>query len=126
MKNMENGNAIITIVVIIFIILVIAAMGSGSSFDDNRDYKREAYIMSQEFIKDELKSPSTAKFPTYTSISVIEASDKHKEYGDHEVYEVDAYVDSENGFGAMIRTDYFMTLKRKADDTWVRVYWDLF
>lgn len=43
-----------------------------------------------------LKSPSTAKFPLHPTIDKIS----------EERYKVSSYVDSQNGFGAMIRSTY--------------------
>ena len=60
----------------------------------------EALVGSQQVVRDSLKSPSSAKFPTIVDSNVIIrkiSTDK---------YSVAAYVDSENSFGAMLRTYY--------------------
>lgn len=67
----------------------------------------DAYFISWEFIKDKLKSPSTAEFPTYSEVNVQEL--------DSNQYFVNAYVDSQNGFGAIIRTNYSCVLTKKGE-----------
>jgi hypothetical protein len=56
-----------------------------------------AYVEAQDYVKQALKSPSTAKFPG-TDFLV-------HHFGDNE-YEVVSYVDSQNSFGAMIRSNW--------------------
>ena len=56
-----------------------------------------AYIEAQEYVKQALKSPSTAKFPATDFLA--------HSFGDNE-YEVISYVDSQNSFGAMIRSNW--------------------
>lgn len=63
--------------------------------------KIDAYFLCQEFVKKFLKSPASAKFPSY--LSDINA-DAHSVGPDE--YMVLSYVDSQNSFGAMIRTRY--------------------
>ena len=73
-----------------------------------------AFVMSQSFVEKKLKSPSTAKFPSYSDEGVkvvYEGECKHK---------VLAYVDSQNSFGAMLRTKYYAEVQnKKGTDTWV-------
>lgn len=59
-----------------------------------------AYVISQEAVAVELKSPSSAKFP---KIGVDGVSSQKT--GDC-MFTVQSFVDAENGFGAVIRTKY--------------------
>lgn len=59
-----------------------------------------AFVMSQNFMKKRLKSPATASFPSITADGVRSVVLKPCEY------RVDAYVDSQNSFGATMRTRY--------------------
>ena len=72
-----------------------------------------AFVMSQEFVKKRLKSPSTAEFPYSSSEGVTvlyQGECKHKIY---------AYVDAQNSFGAVIRTKYYAEVQnQKGTDTW--------
>lgn len=54
-----------------------------------------AFTAAQELVKDELKSPSTAKFSYDTSDYTVQRS------GDQ--WKVSSYVDAQNGFGATLR-----------------------
>lgn len=60
--------------------------------------KVEAYNFSHDLIKPYLKSPSTAVFPKPWNIKLLSLGNGR--------YFVDGYVDSQNGFGAMIRTKF--------------------
>ena len=59
-----------------------------------------AFNYSTEFVKQRLKSPSTAKFP-----GTFEKRDYITKVSDDK-YIIDAWVDSQNGFGAMVRSKY--------------------
>lgn len=71
--------------------------------------KLKAFTMSQIYIKKILKAPSTAKFPVYDISDVVKT--------DSRTYEVTSWVDSENSFGAMLRSNYLVRLKY-FDDQW--------
>jgi ribosomal protein L40E len=72
--------------------------------------KDGAYIMSQQFVKEILKSPRSAKFPWYDNSFVTDLGD-----GRYVVY---AYVDAQNAYGAMMRTKYMCTIKYTGNDNW--------
>ena len=65
----------------------------------------EVWAMAQSFVKDQLKSPKSADFPTYGDDSV-----SIKGSGDY--YKVTGYVDAENSFGAEIRSTFSLVLKK--------------
>jgi hypothetical protein len=70
-----------------------------------------AFVMSQQFLKDRLKAPSTAKFPLYDAACVTDLGDGR--------YKVTSYVDAQNSFGAMLRTRYVCVLRKSTDgDQW--------
>lgn len=71
-----------------------------------------ARVMAEQFVKARLKAPSTAKFSGY-------GETKTKYLGDCK-HVVVGYVDSQNSFGAQIRTQYGVTVKNeKGTDNWV-------
>lgn len=99
--------------------LVLAAGSSDDRTPEEKaqaecENKTSAFIMTQEFVTKRLKSPSTAKFPHASDDGVnlaYQGECKHK---------VLAYVDSQNGFGAMIRTKYYAEIQnKKGTDTWI-------
>jgi len=61
-----------------------------------------AFIISQGYVKSALKSPSTADFPTL---------DYQANLLGNERYTVSSYVDSQNSFGATIRSEWSAILK---------------
>lgn len=73
--------------------------------------KVNALILSRRFVESALKAPSTAKFPAIwdEGVFIIRAGDK---------YSVSAYVDAQNSFGAMLRTDYYCEMTYTGPDGW--------
>ncbi|MDO6518604.1 hypothetical protein [Zobellia uliginosa] len=67
----------------------------------------EIAYAAQKFIEKSLKAPATAKFPALFKSSVTKKSS--------DTYYVSSYVDSENDFGAIIRSNYVVVLKQKSD-----------
>ena len=72
--------------------------------------KSVAFYMSQQFVKDELKAPSTADFPSYNESFVSDLGGGK--------FSVSAYVDSQNSFGAKLRNHYTCVLKSEGGDRW--------
>ena len=74
----------------------------------------EAWVIAQKFVKDKLVSPSTAKFRGYASSPyVVYLGDRR--------YRVTASVDSQNSFGAMLRTEFVAIVRAERDEhqTWI-------
>ena len=72
---------------------------------------------AQEFITEGLKSPSTAKFSSYSRTNVWHLQGK--------TYKVEGYVDSQNGFGAMIRSRYSCGVREVGVNRWILVSLDI-
>ncbi|QXP61542.1 hypothetical protein [Olleya sp. HaHaR_3_96] len=78
---------------------------SSSEYKKNNNLSdNEAVIASQKFVERQLKTPSTAKFP-----ALFKAKVKKKNGS----FIITSYVDSQNGFGAMIRSNYTVELNQK-------------
>ena len=75
-----------------------------------RDYSSVAMRICNDLIRKRLKSPSTADFPW--TPEKIEANPENG------VYVIGSYVDSQNGFGATIRTRFECKLERDPQDGW--------
>lgn len=74
----------------------------------------QAFLVSKEFVKKRLRSPSTAEFPFLPiseGVSVHYLGDcKHAVWG---------YVDAQNAFGATIRSRYYAQVQNiKSTDEW--------
>ncbi len=66
--------------------------------------------MAQELVKDTLAAPSTARFPWPSEHDVRELGGGR--------YSVSSYVDSQNVFGAMVRTHYTAIVQDVGDGKW--------
>jgi len=75
-----------------------ALLAVGCAQDDS-DPHGDAFYACAEFMKQRLKSPATADFPNYYS-------DTSTVTGEGPTYRVNSYVDSQNSFGANIRTGF--------------------
>jgi cell division protein FtsL len=67
----------------------------------------EVYVESQFILEKFLKAPSTAKFPSSSNASI----ERLKDNG----FKVTSYVDSQNGFGAMIRSEWTVLFQYVGD-----------
>jgi hypothetical protein len=77
---------------------------------------RIACTMSEHFVKQNLKSPSTAKFPSLWDEINGEGCTALFDNG---VWTLSSWVDSQNSFGAMLRSHYVAQLTYTLDDeTW--------
>lgn len=98
--------------------VVIFAMFFPSLFNDSgttsvatgRARQIEAYTICQQFVQDRLRSPKSADFQNSRDAKI-------QSVGTDE-YEVSAYVDSQNSFGAMLRTPFRCTVKPSDGDRW--------
>jgi hypothetical protein len=71
----------------------------------------DAWISTQQFVEAKLLSPSAAKWPWVHSDDVAEHLGNGR-------YMVISYVDSENAFGARIRTRFNCIVQHINDDEW--------
>lgn len=76
-----------------------------AAIDERRDRDKAmcsdtimAYVMSQNFVKAKLVAPSTAEFPSFSDVKITKSGECK--------FTVIEYVDSQNSFGAMLRTTY--------------------
>lgn len=75
--------------------------------------KFDAFMMSQEFVKNHLKSPAAAEFPKYNESFVFKYISP-----DYPCYIIEAYVDARNSFGAKIRNKYTCELRAIDGKNW--------
>ena len=116
-EKIDAASGCFTLVVILaFVVFFFSNCGgssnsSSSSTTSKQPDKFDAYVMSQLFVEDALKAPSTAKFPVYSEDMVVDGGDGS--------FIVSAYVDAQNGFGAMMRSNYVCIMQYdKATDEW--------
>lgn len=98
------------VLLFIFIALVVIATNSCESKPKQEHSKAAASVMAEQFVKDKLKSPGSAKFQSFSDQNITDIGDGR--------YTIAAWVDSQNSFGALIRTKYICTVKYAGDDKW--------
>lgn len=96
------GCLIVILIVVVFFIIIFSGGGGGTPTIQQGTSDTMAYIQSQAYVKTALKSPASAKFPF--------ADYEYKKYED-DSYLITSYVDAQNSFGAIIRSDYSTVLK---------------
>lgn len=107
----ETKRTAVFVLVTVFVWGTLLSAGCGESEESK---KFTAQVMAQEFVKDRLKSPSTAEFPQY----------EWSVFGPDEtgLYWCLGPVDAQNGFGAMIRMSCSVHLREVKDEPGV---WEL-
>ena len=74
------------------------------------DQKWSAIVMAEKFVKNNLKAPSTAKFPLVHPKELIS--------GGKNIWSINSYVDAQNSFGAQIRNRYRAKVMDLGNDKW--------
>ena len=128
--NAANNSRIFWIIAITVIIIIYLLMNEkGRSGNVNNinpttvekfvaaDYNNAAFAISQQFVTARLKSPSTADFPLLGFKCISNDVDS--------TFKVLSFVDSQNGFGATVRTHFQIILKYKGGDTNDKDSWQL-
>lgn len=75
-----------------------------------------AAVMCEQFVKKNLKSPGSADFPGVTDTEYAKTT--RLSTAKPWKYKVAGVVDSDNSFGASVRSDYVCTVSTKDNDTW--------
>lgn len=88
----------ILIAALLFYLFLTFISGDKKKEIDYCNSEERAYLASNHIIKRVLKSPSSAKFPHYSEVEIYPAGLCS--------FQIDSYVDSQNSFGAMIRSYY--------------------
>jgi hypothetical protein len=97
----------VTFLVFIAIIIIISLATMGG--DNSKPTETDAYYFAREFVKNHLKVPSTARFPSIRDDNVFISR-----FAD--TWTVTGYVDAENSFGAAIRNYYECQLQYDEDE----------
>lgn len=116
-KKDKKGSGCGTLIVALIVLGVIAGVcgdgGDSSSGGGSRPDTGEAvgaWVVCQQFVEDRLQAPATAEYPSgYSNYTTALGGGR---------FRVDAYVDAENGFGALIRTDFSCTVNYQGNDNW--------
>lgn len=115
-KDQKRGCLVLVFLMLVFGVWFGSCMyNAGEEIDktpiEKQDNRVEALVYMQSYVKDQLKAPGTAKFPGSTDpdTQVLKSGTK---------YTVMSWVDSQNSFGALIRSPYVGSVRQVAPDEW--------
>jgi hypothetical protein len=74
-----------------------------------------AKIRAKEYMEASLKAPATALWPSYNEFATARAEDK-KGKPIKGLWNVTGYVDSQNSYGALLRTKFLVKVQKKGDN----------
>lgn len=115
-KQKQQGVGCLVIILVIGGLIAIGALFGGSDDDetDADDLRYAAFEVCKDFVSDKLASPGTAVFRNYFEddgeVSVTGTGSP--------TFVVRSSVDSENGFGALLRTDFVCEVGQAGGDQW--------
>ena len=107
-KDISQAIAIIIVVGLIAVFIGICGRTVSKTDRSEEGDTIGATLMAKEFIKDRLKSPSTADFPF-----ILQA-----QHLGNDIYRIKSHVDSENAYGAEVRTHFTIKLKKTGAKKW--------
>ena len=132
-NNSGVGFGCITIIVIILSIIIFCGyqFWGGTLFNlfyqepkipnsssETSNENIEAYVAAKQFVTQKLKSPSTAKFPPNYDAQISNLGSGR--------FSVSGYVDSQNSFGAIVRTKYTVIILKNSSTSWKLESIDIF
>lgn len=97
--------------VLLFVFFAVIAAPKLEKNWQQQDHSVDALSVSRMLVKQKLLAPASAKFPS----AVFDGAIGHV-HRQGQTYRIESYVDSQNVFGAMLRTRYKVTLKRIGPD----------
>jgi hypothetical protein len=80
-----------------FILLMIFLPDDVNEKEPEEADKMDAFYYAEQAVEGHLKAPSTAEFASYNPANITQEGN---------TFYVRSYVDSQNGFGAMVRSDF--------------------
>jgi len=83
-----------------------------------QDNSTGAWVFTKMLVENSLKSPGSAKFPLGASMDHV-----HKKGN---TYTIISYVDSQNSFGALLRTEFICILEEKSKDVFDVVTFEMY
>lgn len=109
-----------SLLLFLFLGFVIVYESGGSAPPDPNAWRSHthpsmAYSISEKWVTPKLKAPATATFPDHGEIK----REEHVTYLGNRTYRVRSWVDSQNAFGAFIRTKWETVVQQTDEHQWV-------
>jgi hypothetical protein len=96
--------------IVVGLFILLSVLGKVTDRPSLHGDKFNADVMCESFVKDRLRAPATAKFSPFEETTISELGDDR--------WRVAGYVDSQNGFGALIRDRYSCTVRYEGENKW--------
>jgi hypothetical protein len=105
-----------------FLLAVVVLSSFSPIPKDENPGKSGAYVISTNFVKDYINTPSTAKFDSWTATPNVEMKDN--------IYVVQYHFDSQNKYGTFMRHTYTCALmwnghKWESKGNWLLVFLEI-
>ena len=97
----------VSVLLILFLCLICLCSSIFNGKGKEKNYELAAYVGCELYVKETLKAPASAEFPSTSTADIRELENK--------VFEIRSYVDAQNSFGAMIRTDFYCKIQYIGD-----------
>lgn len=107
-----GGETLKALAVVTVVVLVVGGLlwtWIFGSEDDGGDPEINVSVVCEQWVEERLRSPGSAEFEQFPDQQIVEV--------DSDTYRVRAWVDSQNGFGAVLRTDYTCTASMVVPDS---------
>ncbi len=96
---------------VLYLVQVLWDVGSGGW--RQRDNSIAAYNRATQYVTAQLRSPSSADYP-----SVFTRQGRHTTPLGQQRYRIRSYVEAQNAFGAVVRTNFDVVVKQTGADAW--------
>ena len=93
-----------------------------ANVQSNLPTNASSYSIAKEIILSSLKTPSTAEFP---SRGMFDETSPYSVAQEGDVYTVVSFVDAQNEFGAMIRSEWLVKLRFVGGDAYESTSWEV-
>lgn len=95
--------------IVVIIIILAKALGGDNSTINNSDDYYYACTVAQKEVKENLKSPSSAKFNSCSEMNITESEG---------IWTVNGEVEASNSFGAIIKNNFTVKIRRVGENTY--------
>lgn len=103
-KKSSGCGCLMALVIVLSIFLTWISPSHDREKEQEHQDVLAAFVYSQQYVKEKLKSPSTAQFAGI--------GESHIQKIDQETYKITSFVDAQNSFGATLRTNYVIIMKK--------------